>query len=100
MIAHIQLRHGAAARERFNEALTALLPRFEEQGWRLVGAFISDIGMLNELWDVWEVRDANHVVEAQVGLRAGAGWGRWSQQLSDVIISEQLHYVRKLPFSP
>ena len=99
MIARIQLRYGADALNTFNEALGALLPAFEKEGWTLVGAYVNAIGTLNEVWDVWEVRDANHIMEARPGVRGAPGVGEWAEKLSDVIVSEQLHYVEKLPYS-
>lgn len=100
MIARIQLQYGSEALSTFNEALEALLPAFEEQGWRLVGAYVNCIGTLNEVWDVWEVRDANNIMEARLGVRSVAGVGDWAKRLSEVIVSEQLHYCEKLPYSP
>jgi hypothetical protein len=99
MIARIQLQYGAEALSTFNEALGALLPAFEEQGWKLVGAYTNAVGTLNEVWDIWEVRDANHIMEARIGVRSTPGVADWARRLSEVIVSEQLHYCEKLPYS-
>jgi hypothetical protein len=99
MIARIQLRYGGEALATFNEGLAALLPAFEEQGWKLVGAYVNAIGTLNEVWDIWEVDDANHIMDARMGVRSVPGVGDWAKRLSEVIVSEQLHYVEKLPYS-
>lgn len=98
MIAHIQLRHGAKAREKFNENFAALLPGFEKVGWKLSGAYTSEIGKLNELWHIWEVRDANHISEAMVSLRADPEWAELARELSEVIETEQLQSVRTQPY--
>lgn len=100
MIARIQLKYGAEALATFNEALSHLLPAFEEQGWRLIGAYVNTVGTLNEVWDIWEIRDANHVMEARVGVRSHPGVGEWAAKLSSVIVTEQLQICDELPYSP
>ena len=100
MIAKIQVKYGGEAMATFNECLSHLVPALEKNGWRLLGGYRNQIGMLNEVWDIWEVRDANHIMDARVGLKDDLEVCEWAAKLSEVMVSEQLHYVEKLSYSP
>ena len=43
--------------------------------------------------------DANHIMDAQMGVRSVPGVGDWAKRLSVVVVSGQLHDVEKLLYS-
>jgi NIPSNAP len=55
----IKLKYGQLGA--FNDAMADAKPIVEEHGWKLVGAWSTMIGDLNEVHDIWEIKDANAV---------------------------------------
>jgi hypothetical protein len=73
----------------------------EEQGWTLLGAYQTSIGMFHEVWDLWDVGgDASQIGKALNAVRSDPEFGKWAAQLPEIVESEETRYMEKLPFSP
>jgi hypothetical protein len=98
VFARVQLKYGKT--KQFVEIMGHLVPIMEKSGWTLLGAYQTTLGTLNEVWDIWEVKDAN---TTQTGLAAALQdpeFAEWAAKLPQVVEVEELRFLRKLPYSP
>lgn len=98
MIARLNLKYGTV--NEFNDIMTEFVPIFEEQGWKLHASYRSIIGSLTEVIDVWQVADANAVAEARAHASSHPDYARLAPRLFEIVESEVLSLVAKLPVSP
>jgi NIPSNAP protein len=98
MFARIQLRYGRA--EQFTEIMGHLVPVLERLGWRLLGAYETTLGTLHEVWDVWEMDDANASQSVLAAALADPEFAEWAARLPEVVETEELRFLRKMPYSP
>jgi hypothetical protein len=97
LLARIQLKYGQAAL--FNEVMSHLVPVMERNGWKLLGAYQTQIGRLWEVWDLWEVDDANHVRGVLAESQKDAEFLEWASRLPECVESEELRFLTKLPYA-
>lgn len=64
LIAHLEVRAGAM--DRFTWAVGEMKPILESVGWRLAGAYLTRVGQLGMVIDIWEMADFNQM---------NVGWG-------------------------
>jgi hypothetical protein len=89
MIARLKLRYGQM--ERLSEVMAELVPILEARGWKMVAAYQTLIGDLNEVIDVWEVPDANAAYLSSADAAAtDPAFGRLAAQLAEVVVEEHL----------
>ena len=96
-VARIIVRYGKLPQ--FMGAMAMLVPIMEDLGWRLDASFQTIIGNFHEVYDIWELPDANAV---GAGLGAAAADPRFAAVgplLAESIESESLSVVVKTPFS-
>lgn len=97
LLARVTVKYGKAME--FNALMGELRPHAERHGWRLVGSYRSIIGELTEILDVWQVPDANAVIELRANLQAEPETIDLARRLSEIVTSEELTLADQLPFS-
>jgi len=96
--ATLKVRPGCVPR--FNAVLAEMRPALEAEGWRLVGAWITTVGRLSQVVDVWELPDANAVTDVLGAVRHDPRFAGWYEELNAVVDDEVLQLMVKLPYSP
>ena len=97
---HATLKVRIGGYERFCEALAKMVPMLESCGWKLVGAWVTRVGRVYTVIDLWEVRDANTFFEATTKMREQPGFPAIHAVLSEVVEEEIVTMVNKVPYSP
>ena len=98
LIARIKLRYGQI--EPFAATMSRLVPLMEKHGWKLLGSYRHLIGDIHEFLNIWEIADANAVT---AGWAAAAGEPEFPSiyaELSEEVVTEEVHLALKSPFSP
>jgi hypothetical protein len=98
LYANIKLKYGKL--QEFSETMEKLVPIFEDQGWKLIGAWSTVIGDLNEVHDIWELEDANAVGGAMGGAMTNPSFLAVAPELADQIETEVITVVTKVSYSP
>jgi hypothetical protein len=89
MIARLKLRFGQV--EALSEVMADLVPILEARGWKLLAAYQTLIGDLNEVIDVWEVPDANAAYLTSADAAASdPEFGRLASRLAEMVVGEHL----------
>lgn len=96
-LAHIKLRFSDTSQRQFNEHFSTLRALLEEQGMSLRHSLAPGYGTLFEVWNLWEVQDANHMVRARKAIRDDERFGVAHHHLAEVIEFEELRYLEELP---
>lgn len=98
LVAKIKVKYGY-----LNEACEILkdfVPLLEPHGWKLIAAYTPFIGEFAEIYDIWEVPDANAVPNAIAGVSTNPKWHEVFNRWREVCESENLSVCAKLPYSP
>ena len=98
MLTKLEVAYGKM--DEFNEMMKITTPAFEEKGWKLIGAYTNRIGRLMRVYDLWEVEDANSVVDAMNEMMAAEGVEEITEALGKIIISEETELMETLPYHP
>jgi hypothetical protein len=98
LYANVKLKYGKLLE--FNQTMAEVVPIFERQGWKLVGAWSTVFGDIHEVHDIWEVADANAVPATLAEVMADADFPEHVKALSEQIDRETLSLIAKTPFSP
>jgi len=96
--ATLKIRPGMVPR--FNAVLAEMKPALELQGWRLVGAWMTTVGRLSEIVDVWELPDTNAVADVLGAVSKDPRFPAWYAELNAVVDDEVLKLMVKVPYSP
>jgi hypothetical protein len=96
--ATLKIRPGCTPR--FNAVLAEMKPALEAEGWRLVGAWITTVGRLSQVVDMWELPDANAVTDGLGAVRRDPRFAAWYEELNAIVEEELLQLMLKLPYSP
>ena len=94
----IKLKYGQLGA--FNDAMAEAKPIVEEHGWKLVGAWSTMIGDLNEVHDIWEIKDANAVGAVMRSAFGDPAFRAVAAQFAEQIEEEILTFLTKTPYSP
>jgi quinol monooxygenase YgiN len=97
LMARIQIKYGKA--EQFYEIMEHLVPVLERNGWKLAGAYQTQIGRLWECWDIWEVTDANAVGSVLHLSLDDPEFQKWASLLPECVEEEELRYLEPLPYA-
>ncbi len=97
LMVRLQCRYGKTAQ--FIEIMSHLVPVLESKGWRLHGAYQTQIGSLNRLYDLWEVPDANGVQGVLALAQREPEFRKWAAGLGDCLESEELELVEKVSYA-
>jgi NIPSNAP len=93
----IKLKYGQLGA--FNEAMAKVKPIVGQRGWRLVGAWSTVIGNLNEVHDIWEIEDANAVGAVMSSAFSDPEFRAVAAQFAAQIDEETLTVLTKTPYS-
>jgi len=96
--ANVKIKYGQLAA--FNEAMITVKRVMEANGWKLVGGWMTLVGDLHEVHDVWEVADANVVPAAFAAAYEDPDFVQSATALSEIIDREVVSLVTKTPYSP
>jgi hypothetical protein len=91
LLVRLQCRYGKV--RQFEDAMSHLVPVLERKGWRLHGAYVTTIGRLNQVYDLWEMPDAAHIKSVLDVARDDPDWVKWAPALADCLEDEQLEYL-------
>jgi NIPSNAP len=98
MMARIQVKYGRA--EQFHEIMKHLVPVLERHGWKLLGAYQTQIGRLWEYWDIWKVADASQIRSVLDFALQDTEFQEWAGQLPECVEEEELRYLDQAPYGP
>jgi hypothetical protein len=97
---HATLKLRIGGYERFCEEIARQVPVLESYGWRLVGAWVTVVGRVSTVVDVWEIPDANAFFDATEKWRETPAFAAFRAVTSATVEEEVLTMVRKTPYSP
>jgi hypothetical protein len=97
---HATLKVRIGGYERFCVALAKMVPILEGCGWRLMGAWVTLVGRVYTVIDLWEIPDANSFFDATAIMRAHPAFPAIHEVLSEVVEEEVVTMVKKAPYSP
>jgi hypothetical protein len=98
LIARIDVAYGQLGR--FNDAMSRLVPLLAERGWRLVAAYVSVIGPVGQVIDVFEVPDANAVPSVLEMVKGDPAFAAIAGELVGVVREERTMLAAATPYSP
>jgi hypothetical protein len=98
VLARLQLKYGQVGR--FSEIMGHLVAVLEQKGWKLLGAYQTQVGRLWEVWDLWEVPGAGSIESVLAVAAREPEFREWAAQLPECVEEEELRYLVKLPYSP
>jgi NIPSNAP len=96
--ANVKIKYGQLPA--FNAAMAVVKRVMEANGWTLVGGWMTLVGDLHEIHDIWEVADANVVPAAFAAAAEDPDFVEAAAELSKIIDREVLSLVTKTPYSP
>lgn len=96
MFARVQLKYGQLAR--FQEIMSHIVPAMESKGWRLMGAYRTTLGTLYEVWDLWEVPDANSTQNDLAAAVADPDVAAWAARLPECVETEELRFLSEMTY--
>ena len=97
-IARIIVRYGMLAR--FTTAMEGLVPIMTDNGWKLQASYQTIIGNLHEVYDIWELPNADAVAAGLAAAAADPRFPEVAAHLAASVETESLTIVAKTPFSP
>jgi hypothetical protein len=96
LIAEIDLQFGRIGE--FNEIMGRIVPILEREGWRLEAAYISVVGRVGHVIDIFEVPDANTVTSVQQAVRANPEFTSLMAKFVDIIDEERTMLAVRTPY--
>ena len=96
MFAKVQLKYGQLPL--FAEVMSHIVPTMESKGWRLMGAYRTTLGTLYEVWDLWEVPDANATQNDLAAAVADPDVAAWAARLRECVETEELRFLAELTY--
>ena len=97
---HVTLKVKQNKVEPFCEILSHIVPVLERHGWKLIGAYQTQIGRLNTIVDLWELPDANAVQSVLEVVGQTPEFQEWAPKLEECLEDEVLQIMTKVPYSP
>lgn len=97
---HATLKLRIGGYERFCDSIAKQVPILESYGWKLVGAWVTVVGRVYTVIDIWEISDANAFFETTAKWRETPEFHEFRAVTSQVVEEEVLTMVRKCPYSP
>lgn len=87
-------------RAQLYQVLDEFVPLLGTFGFKLLHAFSSVTGNVSTLVHIWEIQDANMLMDGIQSWRDHPDFPRLSAKLYECIISEEVMLLRKTPYSP
>lgn len=101
LLAQIQLRYSNKNLERWSEAVAVLRDLMEGEGVKLQHGMVTQLGgRLFEIWNLWEVEDAEHMNRARRNIHHKEAYRKVHTMLADIIEAETFRYLQSLPYAP
>ncbi|MBI1180830.1 MAG: hypothetical protein GC201_09750 [Alphaproteobacteria bacterium] len=97
---HVTLKVRMDGYHRFCEAMAKQVPIIESHGWKLVGAWVTTVGRLHTVIDIWEIADANAYNEVMKKVAARSDYKEFWDTLAETLEEEVVTMVTKVPYSP
>ena len=97
---HATLNIRLGGYERFCESMAKQVPVLENLGWKLAGAYVTSVGRVYTVIDVWEIPDANSFFTATEEWRKTPEYQDFKAVTAEVVEEEVLTMVKKVPYSP
>ena len=95
---HVTLKIHAAHRAEFFDTMEKAVPIIEELGWNFIGAWIDNVGRLNTVVDLWELRDANQYFEVMKAFSERPEYPGIVAVFNKGIEEEVVHMMTKVPY--
>jgi hypothetical protein len=96
---HVTLKVRMDGYQRFCDAMANQVPIIESYGWKLVGAWVTTVGRLHTVIDIWEIPDANAYDEVMRKVAARPDYQQFWDLLAETLEEEVVTMVRKVPYS-
>ncbi|WCT73989.1 NIPSNAP family protein [Sphingomonas naphthae] len=100
LFVHATLKIRIGAYDRFAAAMAKQVPVLESHGWKLLGAYVTAVGPICTVVDLWQIPDANAYFEATAKWRADPDFMSFREVGSEVIVAEMVTMVTKTSYSP
>lgn len=97
---HVTLKVRMDGYQRFCEAMAKAVPIIEELGWKLRGAWVTSVGRLHTVVDLWELEDANMYASVMEQFAQHPYHQEFWQVLGETLEEEVVTMMRKVPYSP
>jgi uncharacterized protein with GYD domain len=97
LIAEIDLQFGRIAE--FNEIMGQIVPILEKEGWKLEAAYMTIVGRVGHVIDIFEVGDANEVTSVQAAVRSHGEFRDLMARFVDVVDEERTMLAVRTPYS-
>jgi hypothetical protein len=95
---HVTLKVRMDGYQRFCEAMARQVPIIESLGWKLVGAWVTSVGRLHTVIDIWEIADANAYHEVMRQVAARPDYQQFWDTLAETLEEEVVTMVTKAPY--
>lgn len=100
LLAHIQLRYGNKNVERWSEAVAGMRDLMAAEGVKLRHGMMTQLGgRLFEVWNLWEVEDAEHMNRARRNIHGTEAYQKVHAALADIIEAETFRYLQSLSYA-
>jgi hypothetical protein len=96
LIANIQVRPASFAK--FTAVMSKIVAIAEAAGWKLASAYVTRVGQLSTVIDVWELDDFNHMNLGMQALATHPDFPSIQAVLQDAVIQETLSFADKLVY--
>lgn len=97
---HATLKLKIGEYDRFCESMAKQIPVLEGLGWKLVGGWVTLIGQVQTIIDIWEIPDANAFFDVTEKWKETAAYKEFKAITAEVLEEEMLTMVKKVPYSP
>lgn len=96
--ATLKIRHGCF--ERFCEAKARQVPVLEGYGWKLIGGWVTVVGRVYTVINIWEVSDANLFFETAAKWRDTPAGEAFRAVTAEVVEEEVITMMKKTSYCP
>jgi hypothetical protein len=96
--ATIKIRIGGYGR--FCEVMAKQVPILEACGWKLLGAWSTQVGPICTIIDLWELPDANAFFEGKAKWVEDPIFAEFRAMSTEIMIEEMVTMANKVPYSP
>ena len=101
LLAQVQLRYSNKNLEIWSEAVALMRDMMAEEGVILKHGMVTQLGgRLFEIWNLWEVEDAEHMNRARRSVHQKDTYRKVHAMLADIIEAETFRYLQSLPYAP
>lgn len=95
---HVTLKVKMSGYQKFCDAMDEAVPILEGLGWKLVGAWVTNVGRLHTVIDLWEIKDANAYYSVMKKYSSRKGYGEFWDVLAETLEEEVVTMVSRAPY--